>query len=177
MVVFGIILIGLVLSLSGCIGPTYTVTYAPGTHGTFLPQVHSNLSHGDRTPTPPIPTGQPGYVFTGWSPVVRSTVTENVTYTAQWRRAPPAAEITSRNFRDSTGIGTYTVFIDASVHNFGGNGTVIVWATVYQGNNQWTRSQTLHMNSRDSTNVTFTFREPSFWGGSMRYRVWVENVW
>jgi hypothetical protein len=85
----------------------------------------------------------------------------------------PAAQVTScsinRNYIRNT------ISVDASVHNFGGNGTVVVWATIYQGNNQWTRSQTLHMNFRESVDVTFTFREPSIWG-SMQYRVWVENV-
>ncbi|MDR0767786.1 MAG: hypothetical protein LBE57_05045 [Methanosarcinales archaeon] len=121
-------------------------------------------------------TGQPGYIFAGWSPAVRPTVTENITYTAQWIRAPPAAEITSRNLRTSTGIGSYIAYVDVSVHNSGGPGTVVVWATVSQDGREWTKSQSMYLDARQSRNHTFSFQEVSFWGGSVSGRVWVENV-
>jgi len=63
---------------------TYTVTYDPGAQGTFAPQTTAGLALGAATPAAPTPTGQPGYVFAGWSPTVAATVTGNVTYTAQW---------------------------------------------------------------------------------------------
>ena len=47
--------------------PKYTVTYAPGTHGTFTAQVHDNLLSGDPTPAfVGTATGNSGYYFTGW---------------------------------------------------------------------------------------------------------------
>jgi uncharacterized repeat protein (TIGR02543 family) len=68
---------------------TYTVTYAPGDHGTFAPDVTSGLYIGDATPSAPTPTGESGWIFNGWSPVPTSTVTGNATYVAQWRQPPP----------------------------------------------------------------------------------------
>ncbi|MCL2643420.1 MAG: InlB B-repeat-containing protein, partial [Candidatus Bathyarchaeota archaeon] len=64
---------------------TYTVTYAPGTQGTFTPQTHSNLPYGTNTPTfNGTPTGNTGYTFTGWTPTITNTVTSDITYVAQW---------------------------------------------------------------------------------------------
>jgi uncharacterized repeat protein (TIGR02543 family) len=63
---------------------TYTVAFSPGAHGNFNVQVTHDLHYGDATPTAPTVVGYSGYTFTGWSPVVDSTVTGNVTYTAQW---------------------------------------------------------------------------------------------
>jgi len=155
---------------------TYTVTYAPGTHGTFFTQTTGNLTSGSRTPTAPTVTGQTGYIFSGWSPTVQSTVTKNITYTAQWIKEPPNATITSHNIRsDISGFHYYT-YVDVSVHNYGGSGTVIVWATVTQDGREWTKSQSLYLNARESQNLKFTFIEPSLWGSTIRSQVWVENV-
>jgi uncharacterized repeat protein (TIGR02543 family) len=69
----------------------YTVTYRPGTQGTFPNNVHSNITHGSATPAYSGPTsggnpaGNAGYTFMGWDPTpVAATVTANATYTAQW---------------------------------------------------------------------------------------------
>ena len=65
----------------------YTVTYTDGRGGTwFADEVHSDLENGTKTPaynngTEPT---RNGYIFKGWSPKIAETVTENVTYTAQW---------------------------------------------------------------------------------------------
>ena len=63
---------------------TYTVSYQPGTHGTFATQTTKNLAYGDPTPTAPKPTGEVGWVFAGWSPVPSATVTGSRVYVAQW---------------------------------------------------------------------------------------------
>jgi uncharacterized repeat protein (TIGR02543 family) len=62
----------------------YTVTYQPGTHGTFTIQTTRNLVYGDSTPVAPKVTGEPGWKFVGWSPVPSITVTGNAVYVAQW---------------------------------------------------------------------------------------------
>jgi uncharacterized repeat protein (TIGR02543 family) len=62
----------------------YTVTYEPGTHGTFTTQTTNNLHYGDQTPNAPTITGNTGWDFTGWSTTPSTTVTGNATYTAQW---------------------------------------------------------------------------------------------
>jgi uncharacterized repeat protein (TIGR02543 family) len=63
---------------------TYTVTYQPGTHGTFKEQTTNGLHYGDPTPTAPTVTGETGWTFTGWLPTPSATVTGNTIYIAQW---------------------------------------------------------------------------------------------
>ena len=69
----------------------YTVTYTDGVGGkAFEDDVHSDLEKD--TPTPAFSGGTPtrkGFVFDGWNPEVAETVTEDVTYTAQWKPVQP----------------------------------------------------------------------------------------
>lgn len=69
----------------------YTVTYTDGVDGkAFKDDVHSDLEKD--TPTPAFSGGTPtrkGFVFDGWTPEVAETVTEDVTYTAQWKPVQP----------------------------------------------------------------------------------------
>jgi uncharacterized repeat protein (TIGR02543 family) len=65
----------------------YTVTYLPGIHGTFNPQVTAGLVYGDPTPKAPTVTSETGWTFTGWTPTPTPTVTEDATYVAQWEQA------------------------------------------------------------------------------------------
>ncbi|MCL1978373.1 MAG: InlB B-repeat-containing protein [Candidatus Bathyarchaeota archaeon] len=64
----------------------YTVTYQPGTHGTFTAINFSDLSYGDPTPNTPTVTGDAGWKFTGWLPIPSETVTGNADYVAQWEQ-------------------------------------------------------------------------------------------
>ncbi|MCL2862689.1 MAG: InlB B-repeat-containing protein [Methanimicrococcus sp.] len=149
----------------------YTVTYAPGSHGTFPAQVTSGLAHGSKTPAAPTTTGQPGYVFNGWSPTVKSNVTENITYTAQWIKEPPNVYVTGHTSYSNP---QNHRIIDVSVHNYGGDGAVVVWTTVTQGKNEWTLSQPVHLNSKETKKVIFVFFEPSALS-SINYNIWIEN--
>ena len=69
----------------------YTVTYIDGVDGkAFKDDVHSDLEKD--TPTPAFSGDTPtrkGFVFDGWNPEVAETVTEDVTYTAQWKPVQP----------------------------------------------------------------------------------------
>ena len=75
------------LALYGTI-KKYSVTYTDGIGGaSFADEVTSDLRRG--TPTPAFTGGTPtrsGYTFTGWSPAVAATVTDNAVYTAQWKK-------------------------------------------------------------------------------------------
>ncbi|NNJ32151.1 InlB B-repeat-containing protein, partial [Lacrimispora defluvii] len=63
----------------------FTVTYTPGTQGTFESQNVKGLDYNAATPEfNGTPTGKPGYVFTGWSPTLEPTVIADVNYEAQW---------------------------------------------------------------------------------------------
>jgi fimbrial isopeptide formation D2 family protein len=63
--------------------PLYTVTYSPGTHGTF-DSVTYECVFGVPTPAAPVVTGEGGWMFIGWSPVPSDTVEISVEYVAQW---------------------------------------------------------------------------------------------
>lgn len=69
----------------------YTVTYTDGVgEKAFKDDVHSDLEKD--TPTPAFSGGTPtrkGFVFDGWTPEVAETVTDNATYTAQWKPIQP----------------------------------------------------------------------------------------
>jgi cobalamin biosynthesis Mg chelatase CobN len=55
--------------------------------------VTSGLPSGIETPSAPQPTAAPGYSFTGWYPAVNTTVTGDVTYTAQWTQLPSSTPV------------------------------------------------------------------------------------
>lgn len=64
----------------------YTVTYTDGVEGQeiFKDEVYSDLKIGDVTPKFKGSLERKDYVFTGWTPEVTETVTQTVTYSAQW---------------------------------------------------------------------------------------------
>ena len=64
----------------------YTVTYEDGENGSVFKTVSFlNLKKGEATPTIDDPI-RVGYKFDGWEPTVTATVTNDVTYTAQWKK-------------------------------------------------------------------------------------------
>lgn len=71
--------------------PKCTVTYNKGNHGNLADQdtdgnvVYSSVKLGSATPKAPDVTPDNGYYFTGWEPTRAETVTEDVTYTAQYK--------------------------------------------------------------------------------------------
>ncbi|MDR2700625.1 MAG: InlB B-repeat-containing protein, partial [Nitrososphaerota archaeon] len=64
----------------------YTVTYRPGLHGMFVVKSVSDLFYGDVTPIAPVVTGEVGWRFVRWDPVLSATVTGDVIYTALWEQ-------------------------------------------------------------------------------------------
>jgi len=66
--------------------PTYSVRYEPGAYGAFLAATHIGLKEGAATPSAPTTPGKEGWKFTGWDPAMSATVTEDVTYIAQWAK-------------------------------------------------------------------------------------------
>jgi hypothetical protein len=89
---------------------------------------------------------------------------------------PPSVAITSRSIRTGNVGLDYYAWVDVSVHNDGGPGTVVVWAEVSQGSNSWKKSQSIYLESQGSRDLTLTFSEVGFWTFSdIYYRVWVER--
>ena len=64
----------------------YTVTYTDGVDNEeiFKDQSYVDLLSGTKTPKFNGEPKRTGYVFTGWTPEVTETVTQTVTYSAQW---------------------------------------------------------------------------------------------
>lgn|SRR5574341_348033 len=91
------------------------------------------------------------------------------------RTFPPDVQVTSQNAR-SGNIGLdYVQWVDVSVHNSGGAGTVTVWAKVTQGSSEWTKSQSVYLDAKGSQNLTFEFREVGLFDGGGSYSVWVTS--
>lgn len=80
---------GAAVSLKAVLGdPEYTVTYTDGVDGEeiFADQSYT-VKEGEATPAFNGTPSRKGYKFLGWQPAVAATVTEDVTYTAQWEIA------------------------------------------------------------------------------------------
>ncbi len=80
---------GAAVSLKAVLGdPEYTVTYTDGVDGeeVFADQSYT-VKEGEATPAFNGTPSRKGYKFLGWQPAVAATVTEDVTYTAQWEIA------------------------------------------------------------------------------------------
>jgi hypothetical protein len=89
---------------------------------------------------------------------------------------PPNAQVTSSNIRTGSSGLDYLAYVDVSVHNNGGAGTVVVWAEVTQGSNSWTKSQSITLGEKESRDLTLTFSEVGFWSlNDIHSRAWVEN--
>lgn len=69
---------------------TYTVTYTDGVNGEAFADQAYTAKYEDATPafSGDTPTRK-GFVFDGWTPEVAETVTDNATYTAQWKPVQP----------------------------------------------------------------------------------------
>ena len=65
---------------------TYTVTYTDGVNGEAFPNKTYPAKYEDATPAFEGTPARAGYKFLGWEPTVAETVTENVTYVAQWEK-------------------------------------------------------------------------------------------
>ena len=63
----------------------YIVTYTDGVGGAAFKDQVQRVKRGDPTPAFDGTPSRSGYTFTGWTPAVTDTVTDNVTYTAQWK--------------------------------------------------------------------------------------------
>ncbi|MDR0346786.1 MAG: InlB B-repeat-containing protein [Coriobacteriales bacterium] len=65
----------------------YSVSFAPGNHGTSPAQTFDFIPYGSATPSPPLFNAESGWRFIGWQPALIPIVTANATYTALWEPA------------------------------------------------------------------------------------------
>lgn len=68
---------------------TYTVTYTDGVNGEAFADQAYMAKYEDATPAFEGTPARKGFVFDGWTPEVAETVTDNATYTAQWKPVQP----------------------------------------------------------------------------------------
>ena len=68
---------------------TYTVTYTDGVNGEAFADQAYTAKYEDATPAFNGTPTRKGFVFDGWTPEVAETVTDNATYTAQWKPVQP----------------------------------------------------------------------------------------
>ena len=68
---------------------TYTVTYTDGVNGEAFADQTYTAKYEDATPAFEGTPARKGFVFDGWTPEVAETVTDNATYTAQWKPVQP----------------------------------------------------------------------------------------
>lgn len=68
---------------------TYTVTYTDGVNGEAFADQAYTAKYEDATPAFEGTPTRKGFVFDGWTPEVAETVTDNATYTAQWKPIQP----------------------------------------------------------------------------------------
>jgi len=90
------------------------------------------------------------------------------------RVQPPNVEVTSHNARSGFEGLDYVVYVDVSVYNQGGPGTVTVWAEVTQGGKTFKKAQSIHLESRESRDLTLKFKEAGLLSGPITYSVWIE---
>lgn len=64
--------------------PTHNITYKDGLEGAFFADVTLVGAEGEATPTFTGSLDREGWVFTGWTPEVETTVTQAAEYTATW---------------------------------------------------------------------------------------------
>ena len=68
---------------------TYTVTYTDGVNGEAFADQAYTAKYEDATPAFEGTPTRKGFVFDGWTPEVAETVTDNATYSAQWKPIQP----------------------------------------------------------------------------------------
>jgi flagellar basal body-associated protein FliL len=73
----------------------------------------------------------------------------------------PKVEITSTTLRAAP-VEEHLAYLDLSLNNTGGDGTVIVRASIGDEVNSYYANQTIHIKSQETMNLTLTFSEVTF---------------
>lgn len=94
----------------------FTVTYQPGTQGTFADNVHADILIHSTTPeysgaegSDGNPAGNKGYTFDGWDKTIKTIVTEDATYVAQWKANTDTVYKVEHHLETGYGTEVYTL--------------------------------------------------------------------
>lgn len=128
---------------------TYTVTYTDGVDGeeVFTDQTF-NVEKGSATPAFIGTPTRSGYTFTGWTPVVSATVTDNQVYTATWVADAPIKYAVTVN-------GSYTSITGAGEYETGAAVTISAGTRSGYTFAGWTSSD-VNITNKYSNTTTFT---------------------
>lgn len=69
---------------------------------------------------------------------------------------------------DNSTLGDVSALVEASVINRGGEGSIVIEATVTQGQGVWTKTEILFLAKSETGNVRIPFDEVSFGGGDIQ---------
>lgn len=106
----------------------FTVTYQPGTHGTFAEQTYGGRDYGVATPKfQGETTGDAGYTFAGWQPTVAETVTADATYVAQWMANTDTTYIVE-HYQQNLNDDGYTLVVGDTENKNGTTNTAAAYA-------------------------------------------------
>lgn len=94
---------------------TYTVTYTDGVNGEAFADQAYTAKYEDATPAFEGTPARKGFVFDGWNPEVAETVTDNATYTAQWKPVQPD----KKDIEGAIGRGVKIVCDNQNVNHWG----------------------------------------------------------
>jgi hypothetical protein len=84
-------------------------------------------------------------------------------------------EIIGRSTRTGFEGFDYVMYVDVTIYNRGSEGKATLWVSLTQGSNQWTKNQAIFLSQGETRDLTFSFKEISYWSISgITYRVWAE---
>lgn len=79
--------------------------------------------------------------------------------------------VSSEAISDVVGLLDYSIKVKGVVSNKGGDGTVVVEATVYQGKKEWTKTESFYMSSYDTKNFKMNFPEAKLNSKEITYNI------
>lgn len=85
---------------------------------------------------------------------------------------PPDPVVVSSKFNDSsTRLFEYSAKVEAVIRNDGGNGDIVFEATVYQGENSWTKTAKKYFESKETATMELQFDEVEMMNGKIQSQV------
>lgn len=94
-------------------------------------------------------------------------------YQEIFRSITPPDPVIVSSYADgsSSSLFNYSLVVKCEVLNKGGDGTVVVEATVYQGSKDWSKRKTLYLPSNNTDKVEIVFDEVKLFAKAPQYQV------
>lgn len=86
--------------------------------------------------------------------------------------APPIPVVVSKGGDDlSSSLLDYSMQVWAEIRNDGGDGAIVMEATVYEGAKHWTKTTKAYFGSKETKKLELVFDEVHLWGPKHKYSV------